>query len=86
MERDVQIWGAITALTNLMEATWATMAIDEPDPVAAIQSVRNKMLAEFDLPPRDTPETEGHYLAGQAALSFLETFWARCEDRVRHQQ
>lgn len=77
-----EMWGAITALNHLMEHLWAfqlTVVADE-SAAAVARTVRDKMLAEFDIPSE--PTGKDTYAAGQYAIAMLEDFWDRMEQRV----
>jgi len=81
--RDVKVWGAVTALYEIMETAWVSISTQAEDPTAVIQAMREKMLSSWEMPARVTPESEEYYQLREQGRYFLQTFWERCEDRVR---
>ena len=81
-----RMWGAITAQNHLLEHLWAftisAFGEDSAERAEAVRRVSERVLAEFDLPTRDTP-SEGKFVASQFALAELEDFWRRVGERVR---
>ena len=76
------MWGSITALNHLLEHQWTLLLSQANDPAAATRKVRDASLREFDLPPRAEDEGESAYVVSQHALSLLEEFWERVENRA----
>ena len=82
-QRDVAIWGAISALSNILEGVWVALSMEDDDPVSAMRVIRDKMFAEWDMPRRETPNTPEHYLSGEYGLAYLERFWKLAEARLK---
>ena len=73
--------GVLMATNHLLEHTWAYLLFKSSDPVASTRTMRDKVLADFDL-PQEGAGTEERFLTNQYALAFLEEFWKRVEFRA----
>jgi len=81
--RDAKLWGAVTALYEIMEAAWVALARETADPAAALRATREQMIGAWTVPTRDVPGEDEYRRIREHGLHFLRTFWDRCEDQVR---
>lgn len=80
-----QLWGAVTALQHLCAATWEVLLMESDNPLRDLATARERMLAEFEPGLIRGVSDDATFAVSQHGLAFLESFWTRMEDQVRHQ-